>query len=175
MRVLQATQRACQGEFDSEIYVNMLEVLQTILNEIDLHNKVKKHTYWGTNMNTNEKWSKGRMFASEKLRVKVKSLAEESRIIRHRMSKVKDVDLKADLQMHRRGIVRSEARHSQLAAACVRGRPYCEVENKVRNDNLPNFAKMKQMVERMGFRNPEHVNAWIKEARTHLAKKSSIA
>lgn len=72
----------------------------------------------------------------EALRVKVRSLAEEARIIRHEVNRLKSYEFKTPesihktraLNGHRTGIVRYEARHAQLASAFLRGKPYCVAE-----------------------------------------------
>lgn len=68
-----------------------------------------------------------------KLKVNIKSLAAESKFIRKEQAEVKDrhtgncVAFK-ELDGHRRGIVRQEARAAQLLYAFLRGRDYRQVE-----------------------------------------------
>ena len=72
------------------------------------------------------------------LRVKIKSLAEEARIIRKEERKALDHSDRATyegLRKHRTQDVRGEARAAQLAYAFVRGRPYAKIET--RPDPLP--------------------------------------
>jgi len=67
------------------------------------------------------------------LKVKIKSLAAEARIIRHEEAKArkwKNTALRVGLAGHRRGIVRSAARHTHLAYGFLRGRPYKAMEAK---------------------------------------------
>jgi hypothetical protein len=121
------------------------------------------------------------------LRVKIKSLAAEARIIRHEERKAlayppKDKygtgynhDYEA-LRVHRRGVVGVEARHSLLAYACLRGVPYKVVEPKVRIDcvigqyldgNLPDWTKVKEIAIRFGGK-AEDVDGWIDEAQVYI-------
>jgi hypothetical protein len=55
------------------------------------------------------------------LKVKIKNLAEEARIIRTEERKVRGME-KWELQHHRRTVVRDEARRSLIAYAIIRGR-----------------------------------------------------
>ena len=84
-----------------------------------------------------------------KLRVKVKSLADEAKIIRQEMRKVQIGWVKESLYLHRIGIVRTEARHSQLALSAVRGRPYQHAERKCKSP--PDWKKIQDMVKRLNY------------------------
>lgn len=79
------------------------------------------------------------------LKVKIKSLAAEARIIRHQERRSKGI-LRNELHEHRIGIVRSESRHSHLAYAILRGRPSPERTCKSR----PDFEKVSKMTKRFG-------------------------
>jgi hypothetical protein len=73
------------------------------------------------------------------LKVKLKTLAEEARIIRQEKSKAikdRDYDLANHLHIHRIETVRRECRATLLAYQCLRGIPYtaCERENSTRPD-----------------------------------------
>lgn len=75
---------------------------------------------------------------SLELKVKAKSLAEEARIIRKEEQKLKAKgpvyngpgSKFYNLQSHRKGIVRHEARHTHVARAYLWGRPYSSVEKR---------------------------------------------
>lgn len=98
------------------------------------------------------------------LKVKVKSLAAEARIIRDEERKIKsrlgkgphksdahqhkDKDTLASLQNHRRGVVRHEQRHSLLAYGFLRGVAYRRMEPTCRVE--PDWGKVLKMVERFG-------------------------
>jgi len=67
----------------------------------------------------------------EELRVKVRSLAEEARIIRHEELRAKRRGahaIRERLYLHRIHVVRLESRASQLAAAYLRGKPRASCE-----------------------------------------------
>ena len=74
------------------------------------------------------------------LKVKVKSLAEEARIIRKEETNIKNLpkqyrDRSADatltsLTLHRKDNVRNEARATQLARAYLKGKAYSLIEHK---------------------------------------------
>lgn len=85
------------------------------------------------------------------LRVKLKSLAEEARIIRieeRRANKAGNYALQNSLVLHRTSIVRSEARATLLAYNYLRGLPYeaCEAQGST----PPNWNKVEAMVKKYG-------------------------
>lgn len=68
-----------------------------------------------------------------KFRVKIKSLAEESRIIRREIRRYRGEDnsfVQGQLQGHRDCVVRIESRATQWAYAYLRGVPYKAIESK---------------------------------------------
>lgn len=71
-----------------------------------------------------------------KLRVNIKSLAAESRIIRHQISKAGPCRVKNELRYHLVHVVRPESRAAQLLYAYVRGIPYKSVERKTYSDKF---------------------------------------
>lgn len=101
------------------------------------------------------------------LRVKLKSLAEEARIIKHeerKANKYKDYDLQNSLSVHRKAVVRREARATLLAYQYLRGIPYsvCEKPNPDK-PNPPYWPSVESMVKRYGrVRDFDHT-AWVKE------------
>ena len=89
------------------------------------------------------------------LKVKIKSLAEEAKIIRREERKPhKDMDScgysaeRIGLWCHRTGIVRQEARHTLLAYGFIRGRKYWEMEASC--EFPPNWDRVKKLVEKYG-------------------------
>jgi hypothetical protein len=80
------------------------------------------------------------------LKVKIKSLAEEARIIRKEEFKSKG-QLQFGLYLHRIGKVRSEARHTQLAYGFLRGRKYSQLE---KTSKYINVTKIISMIEKYG-------------------------
>lgn len=81
------------------------------------------------------------------LKVKIKSLAAEARIIRHEERKSRG-QLRNDLAAHRKGIVRREARHTQLAYGYLRNRPYRKLEQTCHRH--PDWSSVERMVKRYG-------------------------
>ena len=68
-----------------------------------------------------------------KLKINVKSLAAEACFNRKEKQKASHGLIKWDLNHHRTGKLRHEARVTQLAYVFVRGVPYRAVENKVKD------------------------------------------
>lgn len=141
------------------------------------------------------------------LKIKLKSLAAEARIIRHAERRQKThahrdgiseehkadhLHALADLQSHRRGVVRHAARESLLAYVFLRGKPYAAAEPRVRvyeelRDhhgrtravaNRPNLKRVEACVGRFkpfGW-HPELDLAWAKwreDAEAHLSAQVS--
>ena len=87
----------------------------------------------------------------EYLRVKVKSLAAEARIIRteeRRAKAHKQRDLLQGLQHHRRVIVRQAARSSLLAYGFLRGHEYTTMEKSCKTS--PDWGAIEKMIYRYG-------------------------
>lgn len=101
------------------------------------------------------------------LKVKLKTLTEEARIIRKEEFRAYDTNLRNELVAHRRGPVRSEARATHVAYGFLRGRDYAQVEGRAYS--APNWSKVESMVKRYGdfVENPHLLNdyvEWRKEA-----------
>jgi hypothetical protein len=116
------------------------------------------------------------------LDVKINSLADEARRIKcverrlkraarrarsRGRTKVSDHQLDGleNVHRHRIGVVRREARHSQLARAFLKGQDYHVVEQKVREGNAPNLQHLAKIVDQF---NPEGVASTrkVRELRT---------
>lgn len=82
------------------------------------------------------------------LKVKIKSLAAEAKIIRKETKRAKRASIKDGLALHRKGVVRFEARHTHLAYGFLRGREYRKMENKAHQ--TPDWAKVRRMIDRYG-------------------------
>jgi hypothetical protein len=83
------------------------------------------------------------------LKVKVKSLAEEARIIRLEESRAgKDDVLRSDLHHHRVVDVRKEQRSSLLAYGFLRGAEYAAIEPKA--DTAPEWPRVAKLVSKFG-------------------------
>ena len=90
------------------------------------------------------------------LKVKIKSLAEEARIIRKEerkphgdMNEYGYSAKRTGLHDHRVGPVRREARHALLAYGFIRGRKYRQMEAK--DSSTPDWAAVKRMVVKYGL------------------------
>lgn len=87
------------------------------------------------------------------LKVKIKTLAAEAKIIRSEEIKAKskrNTDLVQGLTIHRKVIVGKEARSSYLAYGFLRGVPYEKIESHCRWDNQPDWAAVEKMALRFG-------------------------
>lgn len=83
------------------------------------------------------------------LKVKIKSLAEEARIIRKEEGRCgKDEALRSSLHAHRILDVRGEQRASLLAYAFIRGREYASVEGRCRAQ--PDWGRVQRLVGKFG-------------------------
>lgn len=74
-------------------------------------------------------WENQRVLAIHRLRINVKSLASESRLIRQEEKRCGLIYVE-QLRWHRISDLREESRYAGLALAFIRGRKYSEVENK---------------------------------------------
>lgn len=82
------------------------------------------------------------------LRVKVKSLADEAKIIRREESRSNSWHEWMSLKEHRRTVVRREARAAQLALGFLRGRRYSELEQTTRMDNAPDAGRVEKLIQK---------------------------
>jgi hypothetical protein len=99
-----------------------------------------------------------RIAAIHQLRINVKSLAAEARLIRHEERRAGPA-FRNMLADHRRGRVRDEARYAQLALAFVRGRPYSTVE---RTEKGIDFKRLVEKVKRfMPGNNESQIREWM--------------
>lgn len=79
------------------------------------------------------------------LKVKVKSLAAEARIIRHE-ERGSHGQLRNDLHSHRVHVVRREARATLLAYGYARGKTYASMERSPRS--VPDWDKVERMIKK---------------------------
>ncbi len=82
------------------------------------------------------------------LKVKIKSLGEEARIIRKETKRTRCISIKEGLYRHRIDTVRPEARHTHLAYGFIRGRTFKQIENK--SKVAPDWKRVRKMVEKYG-------------------------
>jgi len=118
------------------------------------------------------------------LRVKVKSLVAESRIIRAEANRIKartarkkkkglltddDVSrmgmVKWGLDHHRKTVVRHHTRYNMLAYGMLRGVSYERMEKEC--GHKPNFSKIAIIARRFGGTKKD-VEAWVEEAKAYL-------
>ena len=105
------------------------------------------------------------------LKIKVKSLAAEARIIKHEERKTRGLE-RRELQDHRKGVVRREARHSGLALGYLRGRAYRAMEATCRT--APDWSAVERMIKRYGP--PRHnmsFEDWRKNEQTESIRSSA--
>ena len=113
------------------------------------------------------------------LKIKLKSLACEARIIRREEARLRDRCMKeqapnprpftfarGEMEAHRRYVVGKEARHTLLAYSFIRGRAFHEVEQKSKTP--PDWEKVWRMVDRYGGQGvrPEYLSKWYTEAQS---------
>ncbi len=116
-----------------------------------------------------------------KLKVKIKSLADEAKIIRHEEKKwgprrersFEHMLLHDSLRDHRRLDVRSEARAAHLAYAYLKGRDYIQVENHLRDPNDSKHMVIWHEVSRLVKKYGTHEDRvsyeyWEKDAKRYI-------
>lgn len=99
-----------------------------------------------------------------KLRINIKSLAAEARFNRLEKHRASCGSIKQQLDQHRTGPLRQEARVSQLAYAFLRGVPYRVVENSVRDtDNLEYVCRLvaKKLQRIAGYSDVDVLREWF--------------
>lgn len=95
------------------------------------------------------------------LRVKLKSLAEEARIIHieeKRANFTRDFELQNQLREHRLSIVRNESRKTLLAYQFLRGVPYSAVERP--NSKPVDWSDVQRMIKKYGNNKTIDLEAW---------------
>ena len=83
----------------------------------------------------------------EMLRIKIKSLAEEARIIRREEHRTRG-PLREELYLHRIHDVRSESRAAHLAYGFIRGRTLEQMESKSRTK--PRWNRVRDLCKKFG-------------------------
>lgn len=94
--------------------------------------------------------------------MKIKSLAEEARIIRHEERKAPDPESRNSLREHRIWDVRREQRSSLLAYGYLRGQAYRQMEPKAHEP--PHYQRVAKMIEKFGGGRmpPDVVREWAR-------------
>ena len=102
------------------------------------------------------------------LRVNVKSLAAESKIISKEISKANSPEIKNCLQLHKRRKVRPESRSAQLALAAMKGMPYSKVEPKAYTEPNWNRISEKFRLHNNTDEARKSLGNWITDARQYI-------
>lgn len=105
------------------------------------------------------------------LRIKIKSLADEARIIRKEAKKTSGME-KWELNEHRTKVVRPHTRHNLLAYGILIGTPYEAMENKC--NEPPRFSEVSKIAKRFGAKE-EIVLEWIEKANSYLVPIEKVA
>lgn len=97
------------------------------------------------------------------LRVKIKSLAEEARIIRQEEKRYRgDSSERGSLHWHRISIVRDESRAAQLAYAYLRRKPYRSVEQAAKKP--VDVKRLTAIVKSFGgYSSESGLDEWLNE------------
>jgi len=106
-----------------------------------------------------------KILAIHRLRINVKSLTCEAKIIRKEAKRCGPRHW-WELELHRRGELRYEARMTHLCLAYVRGMPYKRVEQKT-NSPLGDHGlkRMKQKISKLwGHKQDEGIQAWFEQS-----------
>lgn len=86
-----------------------------------------------------------------KLKIKIKTLVDESREIRRQeLANKRNETLVGELYLHRTGIVRTAARESMIAYGIIRGRSYLAIEAVCRK--APSWKAIANLVDKFGAR-----------------------
>jgi hypothetical protein len=103
------------------------------------------------------------------LKIKIKSLAAESKIIRLEEKRAKRTSIRDGLAEHRKGIVRIESRHTHLAYGFLRGKEYRDIEKTAHE--APNWDKVRSMIQKYGIHSAAYESGeWAK----HKENKAAI-
>lgn len=95
------------------------------------------------------------------LKVKIKSLAAEAKIIKHEEQRSKGTT-RSSLASHRKNIVRRESRNSHLAYGYLRGRTYKQLEKTCHSS--PDWDRVERMIKKYG---PPRHNTSFEDWRKH--------
>lgn len=107
------------------------------------------------------------------LKVKVKSLAAEAKMIRKEEKRCRTPSLREGLYRHRIDVVRLESRHTNLAYGFLRGIDYHRMEQKAKE--APDWTKIRKMVEKYGLHFPSVWNVSDGYSVIEARKKQHLA
>lgn len=97
------------------------------------------------------------------LRVNIKSLQEESRIIRKEILRCRDPEIKGVLNYHRIYNVRNESRITQLALSFVKGKKFKDIEPNSKSQ--PDWNRLYNKIKKHYHIKDSDVKQWIEEAK----------
>lgn len=101
------------------------------------------------------------------LRIKIKSLVDESRTIRSEANKTSGM-AKWRLNHHRTTVVRDHSRHNLLAYGLLRYVPYSEIEKRCYK--APNFSLVEKHAKKFGGIDTD-IETWVTAAKEHIKKQ----
>jgi len=105
------------------------------------------------------------------LKIKLKSLAAEACIIRQQEQKMRGPiwgPKSSGLTLHRKGVVRSEARHTHLAYGYIRGKKLSEIE--AFSHTVPDWSKVYRMICKYDTTTEKDFKEWKSEDRVPRKK-----
>ena len=100
------------------------------------------------------------------LRIKVKYLAAEARIIRAEARKTRGM-VRWGLNHHRKTVVRHHSRHNSLAYGLITGMPYEAMEKNC--NTPPDLSWVSSLAKRFGGQEIL-IEIWIEDAKTYIQK-----
>ena len=104
------------------------------------------------------------------LKIKIKSLVDESKNIRKEANKTSGM-AKWNLNHHRKTVVRSHTRDNLLAYGLLRGVPYEVIEKKC--SNLPSFKAVAKHAKQFGGLEAD-IYVWIEDAKAYLNEPEQL-
>ena len=110
------------------------------------------------------------------LKIKIKSLVAEAKIIKQEAKKVTE-ETKWGLLHHNVTVVRPVTRRNLLAYAMIRNHPYSKTESKVSPEKclgLTDFNNILVLAKRFGATDKEQMQQWMVEAVNHLRSQGYI-
>jgi hypothetical protein len=98
------------------------------------------------------------------LRIKIKNLADEARLIRLEEQRYSRQPWLGTLVSHRKSVVRPEARATLLAYGYLRGKQFKQIES-IKSTKRIDWTAVKRMVDKYGdWQQAKNLQDWIKES-----------
>lgn len=104
------------------------------------------------------------------LKIKLRNLADEARLIRREEKRPRNAPWRERLYLHRILVVRREARATAIAYAYLRGRRYAQLEATCHEP--PDWSRVRTMVRRYGDPTvtDQALDAWVKADQPSAAR-----